>query len=70
LKRSVWYAGRFEDQFIETRRAALERCLGKMANHPVLGLDPDLRLFLESDTFAVDVRSLDSFIMVLLVLTV
>lgn len=42
--------GRFEETFIETRRAALERCLGKIANHPVLGLDPDLRMFLESDT--------------------
>lgn len=42
--------GRFEETFIETRRAALERCLSKMANHPVLGLDPDLRMFLESDT--------------------
>ena len=26
-----------------------------MANHPVLAKDPDLRFFLESDTFALDV---------------
>lgn len=49
--------GRFQDQFIETRRAALERCLGKMAAHPILQLDPDLRLFLESDSFALDVKN-------------
>ena len=48
-------AGRFEEQFVETRRSALERALGKMANHPVLSLDPDLKLFLSSDAFAIDV---------------
>jgi sorting nexin-1/2 len=50
-------AGRFEDQFIEARRAALEKCLNKMANHPVLSLDPDLRLFLESESFEFEVSS-------------
>jgi sorting nexin-1/2 len=53
-------AGRFEEQFVETRRSALERALGKMANHPVLSLDPDLKLFLSSDAFTIDV-SLRSF---------
>jgi sorting nexin-1/2 len=48
--------GRFQDQFIETRRQALERCLAKITSHPVLQLDPDLRLFLESDTFATDAK--------------
>jgi hypothetical protein len=48
-------SGRFEEQFVETRRAALQRTLGKMANHPVLSLDPDLKLFLSSDAFSVDV---------------
>ncbi|KAL7423001.1 Vacuolar protein sorting-associated protein vps5 [Cryptotrichosporon argae] len=43
--------GRFQETFIETRRAALERSLGKITNHPILQLDPDLRLFLESDSF-------------------
>jgi sorting nexin-1/2 len=37
---------------------ALEKCIQKTANHPVLGRDPDLRLFLESDSFALDVCAL------------
>lgn len=49
--------GRFQDQFIETRRAALQRALGKMTSHPILQLDPDLRLFLESESFALDIKS-------------
>jgi sorting nexin-1/2 len=49
--------GRFQDQFIETRRAALQRCVTKMTAHPILQLDPDLRLFLESDSFALDVKN-------------
>ncbi|KAJ9115493.1 hypothetical protein QFC22_005251 [Naganishia vaughanmartiniae] len=49
-------SGRFEDQFVETRRAALEKCLNKIANHPVLALDPDLRLFLESEAFEYEVK--------------
>jgi sorting nexin-1/2 len=47
--------GRFDDQFVRQRRFALEKCIQKMANHPVLGKDPDLRVFLESDSFALDV---------------
>jgi sorting nexin-1/2 len=49
--------GRFQEQFIETRRLALERSLTKITSHPVLQLDPDLRLFLESDNFAVESRA-------------
>ncbi|WVR06490.1 hypothetical protein IAU60_003521 [Kwoniella sp. DSM 27419] len=49
--------GRFQDQFIETRRAALQRCLSKITNHPVLQLDPDLRMFLESDSFAYESKA-------------
>lgn len=49
--------GRFQEQFIETRRTALQRCLTKITAHPILQLDPDLRLFLESDSFALDVKS-------------
>lgn len=48
--------GRFQEQFIETRRSALERALGKITAHPILQLDPDLRLFLESDSFAHDIK--------------
>jgi sorting nexin-1/2 len=38
----------------------LENCLQKMANHPVLQLDPDLRTFLESDTLSMEVSFLSS----------
>ncbi|KAG6891588.1 hypothetical protein C0992_002626 [Termitomyces sp. T32_za158] len=48
--------GRFEDHFVRQRRFALEKCIQKTANHPVLGKDPDLRLFLESDTFSLDIK--------------
>ncbi|BEI86227.1 hypothetical protein CcaverHIS002_0605140 [Cutaneotrichosporon cavernicola] len=49
--------GRFQEQFIETRRAALQRCLTKITAHPILQLDPDLRLFIESDSFALDIKN-------------
>ncbi|KAJ7504328.1 Vps5 C terminal like-domain-containing protein [Mycena galericulata] len=48
--------GRFDDQFVRQRRFALEKCIHKIANHPVLGKDVDLKLFLESDTFALDIK--------------
>ena len=47
--------GRFDDQFVQQRRLALEKCIQKTANHPVLGKDPDMKTFLESDSFALDV---------------
>jgi sorting nexin-1/2 len=47
--------GRFDDQFVQQRRNALENCVNKIANHPVLCKDADLKLFLESDTFSLDV---------------
>jgi len=47
--------GRFDDQFVRQRRTALEICINKIANHPVLCKDADLKLFLESDTFSLDV---------------
>jgi sorting nexin-1/2 len=49
--------GRFDDQFVQQRRLALEKCIQKIVNHPVLCKDADLKLFLESDTFALDVRA-------------
>ena len=49
--------GRFQDTFIETRRQALQRGLAKITSHPVLQLDPDLRLFLESDQFAIESKN-------------
>ncbi|KAF9240677.1 Vps5 C terminal like-domain-containing protein [Melanogaster broomeanus] len=48
--------GRFDEHFIKQRRSGLEKCIQKMANHPVLAKDPDLKFFLESDTFALDMK--------------
>ncbi|EPQ56316.1 Vps5-domain-containing protein [Gloeophyllum trabeum ATCC 11539] len=47
---------RFDENFVQQRRQALEKCINKIANHAVLGKDPDLKLFLESDTFALDIK--------------
>lgn len=48
--------GRFDQNFVESRRAALERMLNKIAAHPVLQHDGDLKLFLESEAFNVDIK--------------
>lgn len=48
--------GRFESNFVESRRAALERMLNRIAGHPTLQHDPDLKLFLESESFNVDIK--------------
>lgn len=48
--------GRFDTNFVEARRAALEKMLNKTAAHPQLQHDPDLKLFLESDSFNVDIK--------------
>ncbi|KAI5865253.1 vacuolar sorting protein [Durotheca rogersii] len=47
---------RFESNFVESRRAALEKMLNKIAAHSTLQHDPDLKLFLESESFNVDVK--------------
>lgn len=44
------------NDFIERRRAALERYLRRTAEHPVLVLDPDFREFLESGKLALIVH--------------
>ncbi|KAK2797217.1 Vacuolar protein sorting-associated protein 5 [Onygenales sp. PD_10] len=49
--------GRFDTNFVESRRAALERMLNKTAAHPILQHDGDLKIFLESDTFNLDVKN-------------
>ena len=49
--------GRFDSNFVESRRAALERMLNKIAAHPILQHDGDLKIFLESDTFNLDVKN-------------
>lgn len=48
-------AGRFGSDFVENRRVGLQTALNKIVAHPMLVGDPDLRLFLESDSFDVDV---------------
>ncbi|EPS43826.1 hypothetical protein H072_2066 [Dactylellina haptotyla CBS 200.50] len=48
--------GRFDNDFVESRRAALERMLNKIALHPVLQQDGDLKIFLESESFNVDIK--------------
>ena len=48
--------GRFDSEFVESRRAALERMLNKIAAHPILQHDGDLKLFLESEAFNVDIK--------------
>lgn len=48
--------GRFDTNFVESRRAALERMLNKTAQHAVLQHDGDLKIFLESETFNLDVK--------------
>jgi sorting nexin-1/2 len=49
--------GRFDTEFVESRRQALERMLNKTAAHPILHHDADLKIFLESDAFNVDVKN-------------
>ncbi|KAM0748347.1 Vps5-domain-containing protein [Meredithblackwellia eburnea MCA 4105] len=48
--------GRFGAEFVENRRSGLQAALMKIVSHPMLVGDPDLRLFLESDTFSVDIK--------------
>lgn len=49
--------GRFDTDFVESRRQALERMLNKIAGHPILHHDADLKIFLESDSFNIDVKN-------------
>ena len=46
--------GRFDSNFIESRRMALEKMLNKIAAHPTLQHDGDLKIFLESESFSMD----------------
>ena len=48
--------GRFDSNFVESRRAALERMLNRTATHPILQHDADLKIFLESEAFNMDVK--------------
>ncbi|KAJ3268486.1 Vacuolar protein sorting-associated protein 5 [Terramyces sp. JEL0728] len=49
--------GRFQDDFIESRRYHLEKFLQKVVLHHRLQLDDSLRFFLESETFGVDKKA-------------
>lgn len=51
---------RFSADLVEARRHGLEICVNKIANHPTLAKDEDLRLFLESDDFTRDVKLRDA----------
>ncbi|KAK5109660.1 hypothetical protein LTR62_006782 [Meristemomyces frigidus] len=51
--------GRFDTQFIESRRMALERMVNKIAAHHILQHDGDLKTFLESEAFNVDIKHRD-----------
>ncbi|KAI5795710.1 Vps5 C terminal like-domain-containing protein [Geopyxis carbonaria] len=48
--------GRFDENFVETRRAALERMVNRICQHPILLQDNDLKLFLESESLSVDIK--------------
>ncbi|GAA5984344.1 hypothetical protein JCM11641_006190 [Rhodosporidiobolus odoratus] len=48
--------GRFGSEFVENRRLGLQAALNKIVSHPMLVGDPDLRLFLESDSFHIDIK--------------
>ena len=49
-------SGRFQEEFVEARRQALERMLNKIAQHPLLQRDIDFKLFIESEAFNADVK--------------
>ncbi|KAI9032265.1 Vps5 C terminal like-domain-containing protein, partial [Hyaloraphidium curvatum] len=46
--------GRFQEEFVESRRVGLERFLQKITSHPMLFDDADVKVFLESETFSAD----------------
>jgi len=48
--------GRFNDDFIEARRLALERMLVKISKNPALQTDPDFIMFLQSERFSSEAR--------------
>ncbi|KAG8923691.1 Vacuolar protein sorting-associated protein 5, partial [Tulasnella sp. 418] len=47
---------RFDNTFVQSRRLGLSKCVQKIANHPVLSMDDDFKMFLESDSFALDIK--------------
>ncbi|CAO1618240.1 unnamed protein product [Parajaminaea phylloscopi] len=51
---------RFSPDLVEARRHGLENCINKIAHHPILSKDEDFKLFLESESFARDVKLRDA----------
>ncbi|KAK0539318.1 Vacuolar protein sorting-associated protein vps5 [Tilletia horrida] len=51
--------GRFAPDLVEARRHGLEICINKIAAHPILQMDEDFKLFLESVNFGADVKLRD-----------
>ncbi|KAJ9064172.1 Vacuolar protein sorting-associated protein vps5 [Entomophthora muscae] len=49
--------GRFQEDFVESRRLGLERMIQKIMTHPHLYGDPDVKIFLESEKFNEHVTS-------------
>jgi len=49
--------GRFDENFVESRRAALERMVNRICQHPILLHDGDLKLFLESESLSQDIKN-------------
>ncbi|KAI8999457.1 Vps5 C terminal like-domain-containing protein [Gaertneriomyces semiglobifer] len=51
--------GRFQEEFVESRRCALEQFLQRVVGHRRLRMDEALRGFLASETFAADRKKLE-----------
>ncbi|KAI9100558.1 hypothetical protein DFS34DRAFT_648473 [Phlyctochytrium arcticum] len=51
--------GRFEDDFVQNRRAGLDTFIRKVAVHPILQTSEDLRAFLASTSFNTDKKKSD-----------
>ena len=49
--------GRFDPEFLTSRKNALEKCLRRIVSHPVLYQSTDLKLFLEEDNLDAAVRT-------------
>ncbi|RKP39150.1 Vps5 C terminal like-domain-containing protein, partial [Dimargaris cristalligena] len=48
--------GRFQDDFVESRRFALEKYLRKISVHSLLQADDDFKIFLTSENFTIETR--------------
>jgi hypothetical protein len=50
--------GRFQDDFIESRKVQLNRFIEQIVRHRILQVDPSVQAFLESETFSNDRKGL------------